>query len=306
MGLRKVAHCSSCHTSHNVRPATDPRSSVYPANLPSTCAHCHSDSIYMYGFPIGTDQFEKYSVSAHGVALLENEDLGAPACNDCHGNHGAIPPGAQSLSHVCGTCHTINMEMFEKSPHAEVFKLQELPQCTVCHNHHAIAKASAQTQNMEAGSVCIDCHQQNDLGWKAGKEMYTRNEVLERISARAEAALDEAQTLGMDVSDGHFLMRDFRSAFVQLRTLSHELNLKDYAEKAEATQRHAAEAIDVAEGAIYEFHFRRQGLVISLLLSLPVLLLFYLRIRTLDEKKREPERAENDTPEPPSQSDKSS
>jgi hypothetical protein len=43
LGSRKVANCASCHTAHNVLPPTDPRSSVNPANIPSTCgkAGCH-------------------------------------------------------------------------------------------------------------------------------------------------------------------------------------------------------------------------------------------------------------------------
>jgi hypothetical protein len=282
MGLRKVAECVSCHTAHNVRIASDPRSSVYPVNLPHTCAKCHSDSRYMAGFPIPTDQFEKYSVSVHGKALLEREDLGAPACNDCHGNHGAIPPGARSLAHVCGICHTMNMEMFEKSPHAEVFDLQELPQCTVCHQHHAIAPAAAETFNMETDSVCITCHRKDSEAWKQGKAMYARVAELQNLRDQAETTLDQAQSLGMDVSDGRFAVRDFRTAYFQLRTVSHELNMEDYTEKADAAKEHVTRALTIAQDAIDEFYFRREGLIVSLLLSLPVLLLLYLKVRALD------------------------
>jgi formate dehydrogenase gamma subunit len=36
-----VANCASCHEAHMVLPKTDKRSSVYPANLQSTCGTCH-------------------------------------------------------------------------------------------------------------------------------------------------------------------------------------------------------------------------------------------------------------------------
>ncbi|BCR06935.1 c-type cytochrome [Desulfuromonas versatilis] len=39
-----VAGCADCHTSHNVRPHTDPKSSVNPANLVETCAQCHENA----------------------------------------------------------------------------------------------------------------------------------------------------------------------------------------------------------------------------------------------------------------------
>jgi Class III cytochrome C family len=44
LGFGLVAKCSDCHTAHNMRPAADPRSSVYPVNLVATCARCHPDA----------------------------------------------------------------------------------------------------------------------------------------------------------------------------------------------------------------------------------------------------------------------
>ncbi len=40
-GEAKVANCVSCHGFHNIRPSSDPRSSIHPANLPQTCGQCH-------------------------------------------------------------------------------------------------------------------------------------------------------------------------------------------------------------------------------------------------------------------------
>jgi len=42
-GSKTVANCASCHGYHDIRPPTDPRSSVYPANLVKTCgkSDCH-------------------------------------------------------------------------------------------------------------------------------------------------------------------------------------------------------------------------------------------------------------------------
>ena len=43
LGSARVANCASCHTAHNVLAASDPRSSVNLANIPTTCgkAGCH-------------------------------------------------------------------------------------------------------------------------------------------------------------------------------------------------------------------------------------------------------------------------
>ena len=91
-GDAKVAACASCHGSHDIRSAKDVNSKVYAVNLPTTCGACHSNVQYMKGYRIPTDQVKKFSTSVHGIALLEKRDLGAPSCNDCHGNHGAAPP----------------------------------------------------------------------------------------------------------------------------------------------------------------------------------------------------------------------
>jgi cytochrome b subunit of formate dehydrogenase len=36
-----VANCASCHGEHKILPSTDPKSSIYPANLQKTCGECH-------------------------------------------------------------------------------------------------------------------------------------------------------------------------------------------------------------------------------------------------------------------------
>ena len=40
-GSQSVANCASCHGIHNILPSSDPKSTVNPANLKTTCGHCH-------------------------------------------------------------------------------------------------------------------------------------------------------------------------------------------------------------------------------------------------------------------------
>lgn len=37
----RAANCASCHTAHNILPASDPRSSINPRNRARTCGKCH-------------------------------------------------------------------------------------------------------------------------------------------------------------------------------------------------------------------------------------------------------------------------
>jgi len=40
----KAANCASCHGNHLVLRSTDPTSSIFPANLPTTCGRCHPNA----------------------------------------------------------------------------------------------------------------------------------------------------------------------------------------------------------------------------------------------------------------------
>jgi formate dehydrogenase gamma subunit len=40
-GRQHVANCASCHGVHNILPSTDPRSTIHPTNLATTCGACH-------------------------------------------------------------------------------------------------------------------------------------------------------------------------------------------------------------------------------------------------------------------------
>ena len=41
LGSQVVANCASCHGAHNILPSSDPRSTIYRANLVKTCGQCH-------------------------------------------------------------------------------------------------------------------------------------------------------------------------------------------------------------------------------------------------------------------------
>ena len=104
-GDAKVAVCTSCHGFHGVKAVKNPASPVYPLHVAETCGTCHANADYMKEYKIPTDQLAKWKNSVHGEAMLQKQDISAPTCNDCHGNHGAAPPSLSSVSNVCGTCH---------------------------------------------------------------------------------------------------------------------------------------------------------------------------------------------------------
>ena len=93
-------------------------SSTLNSNLyfPGTCGECHDK-----------DYVRAFRTSVHGQGLLKMGLIVAPSCNDCHGNHGAAPPGVASVGNVCGTCHALIAERFRNSSHAPAFAAAGAP-----------------------------------------------------------------------------------------------------------------------------------------------------------------------------------
>ena len=73
-GLTVVAVCIDCHTSHNVLPHTDPRSSIFRDNIPQLCKRCHG-------------QIEAVHRKVIRGELWEKEPNKVPICVDCHAPH---------------------------------------------------------------------------------------------------------------------------------------------------------------------------------------------------------------------------
>lgn len=132
------ATCIDCHGVHGILSVDSPNSPVFAANVPGTCAACHADAAVMQPYGLATDQYELYLGSVHAGALLDREDTAAPACNDCHGNHGAAPPGVQSVANVCGQCHGREAKLFRDSFKKEMFDSLEVSECVVCHDNHLV------------------------------------------------------------------------------------------------------------------------------------------------------------------------
>lgn len=186
-GVTDVATCIDCHSVHDIRRKGNPESPVYPTHVAQTCSRCHSDEKRMHanGRTFSIDQFARWSGSVHANALLNKGDLSAPTCNDCHGNHGATPPGVASVAFVCGQCHTREMELFRASPKAagwerhndllaaapdgkcgtchederSAIQLKQFNGCVICHSNHGIARPTVAMLGDLPDTPCAFCHE---------------------------------------------------------------------------------------------------------------------------------------------------
>jgi predicted CXXCH cytochrome family protein len=286
-GDPKTAECASCHGSHNIRSAKDVKSKVYASNLPGTCAACHSNAEYMKTYKIPTDQYEKYAKSVHGIALLQKHDVGAPACNGCHGNHGAVPPGVESVSKVCGTCHALNADLFSSSPHKKAFDQRKLPECETCHSNHEITSATDKLLGVAPEAICSQCHNetQNVKGYRVAKKMRGLIDNLEAEEKRDQQLVYEAEQKGMEISEAKFRLRDVRQARLQSRTTVHAFSEEKFTEVINNGLKTSAFIVVESESAIREYYFRRIGLAIATLIITLVALFLFLYVRRLEKKQ---------------------
>ncbi len=284
-GDAKVAACASCHGSHDIRSASDVKSKVYASNLPTTCGTCHANRNYMKGYKIPTDQVRKFSSSVHGKALLEKHDLGAPACNDCHGNHGAAPPDIESVSKVCGTCHALNASLFASSPHKAAFDSRRLPECETCHGYHEIVAGTDDLLGVSPNAVCSRCHNENrnPKGYAAARNMRQLIDSLESFEINADSLVANAEQKGMEVSEARFKLRDTRQARLQSRTMVHAFDEQKFREVISKGVEVASLVTAEGQSAIDEYYFRRWGLGIATLIITIVAGSLYLTIRRIEK-----------------------
>jgi predicted CXXCH cytochrome family protein len=283
----KAAVCSSCHGSHDIQPASSAKSKVYASNVPATCSHCHSDALYMKEYHIPTDQFEKFSKSVHGQALFQKHDLSAPACNDCHGNHGATPPGVESISKVCGTCHALNADLFSSSPHKKAFDENKFPECETCHGNHGITSAAVSMLGVDSTAVCSRCHTEikRQKGYVIARGMRQLIDSLGIEEQDAKSLIEEAEQKGMEIGEAKFKLRDVHQARLESRTMVHSFNEKKFRDVVNKGLNTTSFVKAEAVGAVEEYFFRRWGLGISTLIITILAVSLFMYIKRIEQEQ---------------------
>ncbi len=283
-GDTKVATCVSCHGAHGIRMVSDAKSPVFPLNVASTCAKCHADAAYMKGYtladgsPLPIDQQARYERSVHYAALTKKNDLSAPTCNDCHGNHGAAPPGVGAVVHVCGTCHAVFETKFALSTHSQVFDRG----CVQCHGNHDVDPPTDAMLGTDDGALCATCHGEGDTGFAAARAMRAEIERLKQALEASAALLARVENAGMEMSDEELTLREARNRLTLARTEVHTFDPQAVQGVLEEGLNLVHQVNQAGDAALAELRFRRWGLAISLAAILIVVVALAVKIRQID------------------------
>lgn len=290
----RAAQCVSCHGVHGIRNAKARASMVHVQRIPETCGACHADPKRMAGFtkedgtPLPTTQLAEYKASVHGKAL-EKGDLGAPACNACHGNHAAMPPAVAAVSQVCRRCHVQNGALFDGSRHKQVFGEHRWPECGQCHDHHKILKPSEALFEDHPGALCFDCHarhaQKNPTCQATANHFHQVIGGLSQARRGLEPWVERLAEKGLDVEPLGRSLGEADEALRSARTSIHRFDAAAFDEAA----RPALEAVKRAEGQVAEANaehrFRTQGLLGAMGFMSLLVIGLVLKLRALDKQR---------------------
>ncbi|MFQ6098198.1 MAG: cytochrome c3 family protein, partial [Armatimonadota bacterium] len=259
-GDENVPVCTDCHGVHDILPTDDPRSHVYPANVPKTCARCHSDETLMRRYRLPADPYDKFAQSVNGRRLLQGDVKAVPSCATCHGSHGALPPGVQEIGNVCGQCHAMERDLVNDSPHGKATAEGKMSECVSCHGHHEIQAPPLD----EMGSLCGKCHDPESSALQVGQRMLTLiQEAKDRLD-EAQDALKVIEEQGEDTSRLKAMLEEAHTEFVQTARAQHGLD-------PDLVERHTVVAAATGQNVLdqtEQFHqrrsVRRMGLTVAL------------------------------------------
>jgi hypothetical protein len=304
----RVAICIDCHGSHGIKKASDPTAEVYPLNVPATCSRCHSDAKLMEPYGIETDQFAVYEQSVHGKALLADQDIRAPSCASCHGSHSAKPPRSSEVVDVCGKCHTATQELYLESRHAQLDKAA--PKCWTCHGTHDVEQPSEKLFFHETPPdyECTTCHQPPDMALNLNVEQFEKEGdrrcdtchhpdslIYSQVQAiagalggahdaqtQAEAKIAEARGLGMIVQDADVALTESKTGYIQGQAAVHTTKLTTVKGHTDEAAARSQAALALAQAKLDESLFRREAMIVVVVVILANVLVLYAIKRRID------------------------
>jgi len=289
----RAPSCVSCHGVHGIRPAKDPQSTVYRQRVPETCGACHADPKIMSGFtradgsPLPTTQLAEYRTSVHGHALLGRGDLGAPACNTCHGNHAASPPGVAQVSQSCSLCHSANASLFDGSKHKHAFDQHNWPECGQCHTNHAIAKTNDSMLATGPGQLCGDCHRQyakeNPECIKTADYFHDTITRMSQARTKFIAVSEKLAAKGLDVEPINNDLTELTDTLKKARTYVHSFSQNSFQQVAAPGEQAVQRTDSLVNKAREEYKYRQIGLAVSIGFIGLLMLAIYLKLRQLEK-----------------------
>lgn len=275
-GDTRVAVCSDCHGAHDILAPSDPASRVFRNNIPKTCSTCHGDSARMARPGKPADDSHTYFASVHAHELFDGGNPRAPTCVNCHGVHGAAPPGAGDVDKVCGQCHTAERRYFAAGPHLKGMVAAGLPECVSCHGNHAVEVAKPERLAL----VCEQCHGEKSEQALLGARMWTEYQAAESQIEQAAKLVAKADAVPIQTEDYRARLEEARTYLREALPAAHAVEGQTVAGLTARARGVGAEVASEIYGKLGHLQARKVGLVVFwFYLALTVVILRRLQSR---------------------------
>ncbi len=168
-GLVVTAVCTSCHTGHNVRPHTDPESTIHQDRVRETCMQCHGLIEEVHRKVIAGELWEKTEQGRRVV----------PICVECHLPHEARKVFYDTLmsNSDCLRCHSDStlvasgdgrLLYVDVDEHARSVHGRENVSCAQCHT--GVQPSKERSCKTITGPVnCAVCHTEEGTDYDRGR-----------------------------------------------------------------------------------------------------------------------------------------
>lgn len=171
VSVHAAVDCAKCHTGLKDLPPhrdlkalkiSDERD--YAISYKETCKECHAK------------QYAELQDSMHTRFMVEQGNLNAPVCNDCHNPHtetkskdaqgNLLPQARADIAKTCAKCHDAIFKAYSESVHGKgVLSANnpDVPTCTDCHGVHTIVDARSAAYRNSSIELCAKCHTNEKL-----------------------------------------------------------------------------------------------------------------------------------------------
>jgi cytochrome c2 len=200
----------------------------------------------------------RYLSSVHAQELLDRGNPRAPTCVNCHGVHGAAPPGAGDIDKVCGHCHTAERRYFTSGPHLEGMVKAGLPECVACHGAHAVAPAQPQRLAAE----CARCHGAGSSQESLGGRLWIEYQAAASRIDEAAALVTKADAIPIQTEDYRARLEEARTYLREALPAAHAVDEQTVSGLTGRARAVGAEVASEIHGKLGHLQARQVGLVV--------------------------------------------
>ena len=150
-------NCTNCHENHQYphEPVTAESARAFSLEMYPLCANCH-------------EQKYNQALDSTHQAALEDGNLDAAVCTDCHGAHDTPVPNEprERISHTCEKCHSTIFNEYATSVHGDALLTEgnpDVPTCIDCHGVHNIGDPTTNLFRIRSPELCAGCHADEEL-----------------------------------------------------------------------------------------------------------------------------------------------